>query len=66
MLEYGTIWFVRLSPEKVRRACKDRGLRLGELLGRAGVSRTAYYQQLRKDSVLPKSVRALAAALGHL
>lgn len=39
-------------------------MRLGELLRHAGVSCTAYYSLARKDSVLPKSVRALAETLG--
>jgi hypothetical protein len=33
------------------------------MLRRAGVSRTAYYSLARKDSVLPKSVHAIATAL---
>jgi len=36
---------------------------LGDLLIRAGVSRTAYYSLVRKSSILPKSVEALSAAL---
>lgn len=34
------------------------------LLEHAGVSRTAYYSLARRPSVLPKSVHALAVALG--
>jgi len=37
---------------------------LGTLLERAGVSRTAYYSLARRPSVLPRSVHALAGALG--
>jgi hypothetical protein len=37
---------------------------LGEVLAEAKVSRTAYYHLVRKDSVLPGSVLALAHALG--
>jgi len=54
---------MRLSAEKIKSLCNDRGLGLGELLDAAGVSRTAYYHLVRKDSVLPKSVLALAEAL---
>jgi transcriptional regulator with XRE-family HTH domain len=54
---------MRLSTERIKRLCKSRGLGLGELLRRARVSRTAYYSLARKDSVLPKSVRAIAATL---
>ncbi len=63
VLKYGTLARVKLSRERILEACRDRGLGLGDLLSRAGVSRTAYYQQLRKDSVLPRSILALAAAL---
>ena len=37
---------------------------LQALLDEAGVSRTAYYSLVRKDSVLPRSVRTLAGTLG--
>ena len=37
---------------------------LQHLLKTAGVSRTAYYSLLRKDTVLPKSVGRIAAQLG--
>ena len=37
---------------------------LGGLLREAGVSRTAYYSLTRKDSVLPKSIEAMACRLG--
>lgn len=36
---------------------------LGDLLREAGVSRTAYYSLARKDSVLPKSLEAIARQL---
>ena len=51
---------MRLSSNKVKRACKQRGLQLKEALDGAGVSRTAYYSLLRNDSVLPNSLLALA------
>lgn len=37
---------------------------LGDVLLKAGVSRTAYYSLARKDSVLPKSIGCVARALG--
>jgi len=51
---------MELSSGKVKKACKQKGLRLKEALERAGVSRTAYYSLLRNDSVLPNSLLALA------
>jgi lambda repressor-like predicted transcriptional regulator len=55
---------MKLSSEQIRRLAKARGTTLGALLERAGVSRTAYYSLARRPTVLPKSVHALAKALG--
>ena len=46
------------------RLCAERGLSLAEALRKADVSRTAYYSLARKESVLPKSIGAVARALG--
>ena len=55
---------MRLDADRIRRECSQRGISLQALLDEAGVSRTAYYSLVRKESVLPKSVRALAGTLG--
>lgn len=55
---------MRLSAEKVKRACREMGLSLAKTLKEAGVSRTAYYSLLRNDSVFPASLLALADRLG--
>ena len=55
---------MRLSAEKVKKTCHSRQLQLGEALERAGVSRTAYYSLIHNDSVLPRSLLALADFLG--
>ena len=39
-------------------------MRLSDVLKQAGVSRTAYYSLVRKDSVLPKSILRIARHLG--
>jgi transcriptional regulator with XRE-family HTH domain len=54
---------MRLSVNKLKGLCAERGTTLGGLLRVAGVSRTAYYSLTRKDSVLPKSVEAIARRL---
>ena len=54
---------MKLSGTMVKDLCERRGIRLNDLLRRAGVSRTAYYSLARKDSVLPKSIRAIARQL---
>lgn len=54
---------MRLSGIRVKNLCDKRGIGLNELLRGAGVSRTAYYSLARKDSVLPKSIRAIARQL---
>lgn len=53
-----------MDPERIKRLSGDRGFSLTELLSRAGVSRTAYYSLVRRDSVLPGTIHALAGALG--
>jgi len=55
---------VQLSPEKIKNLCKKNKLKLKELLTKAEVSPTAYYSLTNKDSVLPKSIHALAETLG--
>ena len=55
---------MRLSAEKLANLAKKRGIRVSELLRRAGVSRTAYYALARKDELLPKSLESIAAVLG--
>lgn len=55
---------MRLSSKRIKQLCRARGLKLGGLLREAGVSRTAYYSLARKATVLPRSIRAIAGALG--
>ena len=54
---------MKLSGTAVKALCEKRGIGLNELLRDAGVSRTAYYSLARKDSVLQKSIRAIAKRL---
>jgi len=54
---------MRLSAEEIKDLCGARSLSLNALLKRAGVSKTAFYHLIYKDSVLPRSIDALAAAL---
>lgn len=54
---------MKLSGTRVKDLCDKRGIGLNDLLRSAGVSRTAYYSLARKDSVLPKSIRAIARQL---
>jgi len=55
---------MRLSGKNITILCRAHGLSLNALLKRAGVSKTAFYHLLYKESVLPRSIEALAAALG--
>ncbi len=48
---------------QIKRLCARRGTTLQTLLASVSVSRTAYYSLVRKDSVLPASVRSIAGAL---
>ena len=54
---------MKLDGEAIRRRCEAHGVTLSGLLHEAGVSRTAYYSLRRRQSVLPKTVLKLAAAL---
>jgi transcriptional regulator with XRE-family HTH domain len=54
---------MRLGSEKVKSLCAERGISVGKLLKQAGVSRNAYYSLARRDSILPRTVQALAKAL---
>ena len=55
---------MKLDPDRIRQHCSKQGVSLQALLDEAGVSRTAYYSLVGKDSVLPRSVQALAGTLG--
>jgi transcriptional regulator with XRE-family HTH domain len=55
---------MKLAREKVRLLARARGLTLSEALRRAKVSRNAFYHLTRRSTVVPRSVRALGAALG--
>ena len=48
---------------KLRKLAGRRGLTLGALLSKAGVSKTAFYHLVHKNSVLPASLRSLADTL---
>jgi hypothetical protein len=55
---------VRLELRKVRRLADERGLTLSGVLRRARVSRNAFYHLARQESVVPRSIRAVATVLG--
>jgi transcriptional regulator with XRE-family HTH domain len=55
---------MKISPEKLKRLCLRQGLSLTQLLKEAGVSKNAYYSLVRKDTVLPNSIIAIADRLG--
>ncbi|MBE3109466.1 MAG: hypothetical protein IMZ46_02970 [Acidobacteria bacterium] len=55
---------MRLSGKNIKRLCRSHDLSLNALLKRAGVSKTAFYHLLYKESVLPRSIEALAGTLG--
>lgn len=55
---------MRLSAREISKLCTRRGTSLLALLASISVSRTAYYSLVRKESVLPGSVRSIAGALG--
>jgi hypothetical protein len=54
---------MRLDHEETKRITQERGRSLTSVLSAAGVSRTAYYSLVRRDSILPKTIRDLAREL---
>jgi len=52
-----------LSKIKLAKLCKKNGLLLKDLLAKAGVSKTAFYNLLYKETLLPKSIHSLASIL---
>jgi transcriptional regulator with XRE-family HTH domain len=54
---------MRIDMNRLRKLAEKRGLSLTALLAKAGVSKTAFYHLVRKTSVLPASLRALAETL---
>jgi transcriptional regulator with XRE-family HTH domain len=55
---------VRIDRERLKQLCDQQNISLSELLRRASVSPTAYYALARKEEILPRSIRAIAASLG--
>ncbi|MEK7309067.1 MAG: helix-turn-helix domain-containing protein, partial [Nitrospirota bacterium] len=54
---------MRISLEVIKDKCRQQKITFSELLKQAGVSRNAFYTLAREDSVLPKSIRAIAKSL---
>lgn len=54
---------MRIDLAKFRELARKRGLSLNALLAKAGVSKTAFYHLVRKNSVLPASLLTLAETL---
>jgi hypothetical protein len=55
---------MRLSAEKVRALANGQSRSLSAVLREAAVSRTAFYSLARRRSLLPRTVYAVAEALG--
>jgi hypothetical protein len=54
---------MKMSLRKLERLCAREKTNLTRLLGKAQVSRNAFYSLARKDCVLPASIRAIASCL---
>ena len=55
---------MKLDDSRIRRLASRSGKSLSCVLRDSGVSRTAYYSLAGRETVLPKSIHALAHALG--
>ena len=54
---------MHIAQKKLKKLYKIRGLKLRELLAKSGVSKTAYYSLLNKETILPKSISSIASVL---
>ena len=54
---------MRIDADKLKKILRKKSLSLNALLKKAGVSKTAFYHLLYKDSVLPASLGAIASSL---
>lgn len=54
---------MRIISGNLKQLCRNRKIRLQDLLKDAKVSRTAYYSLTRKKSILPKSIGRIARRL---
>jgi transcriptional regulator with XRE-family HTH domain len=54
---------MHISKRKLESIYKKKGFTLKELLHEAGVSKTAYYSLLYKETILPSSIRDIALVL---
>lgn len=55
---------MRLDHEEAKRIAHENDTTLTAALDRAGVSRTAYYSLRRRETILPRTILALAGELG--
>lgn len=55
---------MRINKNKLEKMYNEKGLNLKELLAKAGISKTAYYNLIYKDRLLPRSVYSIARILG--
>jgi transcriptional regulator with XRE-family HTH domain len=55
---------MRLDVTAIRDHCRRSGTNVSGLLRKAGVSRNAFYSLARRDSLVPRSLKAIADSLG--
>lgn len=54
---------MHISTQSLKKIIKNNGLDIKSVLKKAGVSKTAYYSLVKKESVLPGSILAIAKVL---
>lgn len=54
---------MKLNKERLAALAEERGWNLSKLLNKADVSRTAFYSLTRSETLLPRSILALADVL---
>ena len=55
---------MRITVERIKFRCRERGETLAGMLAAAGVSRNAFYTLARRESIFPHTLEAVARRLG--
>ena len=61
--QYMVLRVMRIAEDRLKRLCKAKGITIKKLLDDSGVSKNAFYSLARKNSILPRSITAIADSL---
>ncbi len=55
--------YMKIAENRLRKLCAKKGFTIRALLEQSGVSKNAFYTLARKNSILPRSITAIADIL---